>query len=379
MLLLVGAGLLIQTFMKLRAVDPGFDIHNVLTARMSLLGDRYATSADVNRLYDLGLERIQTIPGVQAAAVVNCVPIEHGLNLNFDYLDTPEVETELTDWRYATSEYFKAMGIEIVKGRGFQASDRAGAPRVAVVSEGFAERLLKGRAIGRRIQVFAADGAIEIVGVAKDLSGPALGRVGPPVMYVPVAQASDAAIRTSHQYFQVSWVIRASRLSPGLARQIQEELRAIAPMQPVSAFRSMEDVKALAMEAETFQMTLATTFAVLGLVLAAAGIYGLIAYSVAQRTREFGIRMTLGATRRRILAGVVRQGALLAVAGVLVGVVAAAILTRTLQQFVFGVSTLDVATFVAVGLLLVLVAVAASVVPAMRAVRLNPLSALREG
>jgi ABC-type antimicrobial peptide transport system permease subunit len=141
----------------------------------------------------------------------------------------------------------------------------------------------------------------------------------------------------------------------------------------------MEDVKALAMEAETFQMTLATTFAVLGLVLAAAGIYGLIAYSVAQRTREFGIRMTLGATRRRILAGVVRQGALLAVAGVLVGVVAAAILTRTLQQFVFGVSTLDVATFVAVGLLLVLVAVAASVVPAMRAVRLNPLSALREG
>ena len=128
MLLLIGSGLLIKTFMKLRAVDPGFDIHNVLTARMSLLGDRYATSADVNRLYDLGLERIRRIPGVQAAAVVNGVPIERGLNLNFDYLDTPEVEAELTDWRYATTDYFEAMGIEILKGRGFQESDRAGGP-----------------------------------------------------------------------------------------------------------------------------------------------------------------------------------------------------------------------------------------------------------
>nr|MBA2258138.1 ABC transporter permease [Acidobacteriota bacterium] len=213
MLLLVGAGLLIQTFVKLRAVDPGFDIHNVLTARMSLLGDRYATSADVNRLYDLGLERLRNIPGVRAAAVVNGVPIERGLNLNFDYLETPDVEAELTDWRYATPDYFETMGVEIIEGRGFEDGDRAGAPRIAVVSEGFATRLLKGNAIGRRIQVFSADGAIEIVGVAKEISGPTLGRVGPPVIYVPVAQASDAAIRTSHQYFQVSWVIRAAGLS----------------------------------------------------------------------------------------------------------------------------------------------------------------------
>ena len=199
MLLLVGSGLFIKTFVKLRSVDPGFDIHNVLTARMSLLGDRYATSADVNRLFDLSVERIRRIPGVQDAAVVNGVPIERGLNVNFDYLDTARVEAELTDWRYATTDYFKTMGIEIVKGRGFLESDRAGAPRIAVVSEGFAKRLMKGSAIGRRIQVLPSDGPIEIVGVAKDNSGPLLGRIGPPVMYVPVAQASDAAIRTSHQ------------------------------------------------------------------------------------------------------------------------------------------------------------------------------------
>ena len=379
MVLLVGAGLLIQTFLKLRAVDPGFDIHNVLTARMSLLGDRYARSQDLNHFYDLGLERIRRIPGVRSAAVVNGVPIERGLNVNFDYLDTARVEAELTDWRYVTTEYFNTMSVQVVKGRGLNEEDRAGAPRVAVVSEGFAKRLLKGNAIGRRIQIYSADGAIEIVGVVRDLSGPVLGRVGPPVMYVPVAQASDAAIRTSHLYFQASWVIRATRITPELTRQVREELRSIAPTQPISMFRTMEDAKALAMETETFQMTLITTFATLGLLLAAAGIYGLIAYSVAQRTREFGVRIALGATRLDILTSVVGQGAALAVGGVLVGAGAAALLTRSLQQFIFGVSTLDVATMTAVGVLLVVVAIVASIIPALRAVRLNPVSALREG
>jgi predicted permease len=379
MLLLVGSGLFIKTFMKLRSVDPGFDIHNVLTARMSLLGDRYSTSADVNRLFELGLERIRRIPGVQSAAVVNGVPIERGLNVNFDYLETPQVEFELTDWRYTTADYFKTMGIEIVKGRGFLETDRAGAPRVAIVSEGFAKRLMKGSAIGRRIQIHPADGPIEIVGVAKDNSGPVLGRIGPPVMYVPVAQASDAAVRVAHMYFQVSWVVRASRLTPDLSRQIREELRAVARTQPVTGFRSMEDVKAMAMENETFQMTLFTAFAGIGLLLAAAGVYGVIAYSVAQRTREFGIRLALGATRRRILSSVVLQGTVLGCAGVVLGILAAIFFTRTLQQFVFGVSTLDVPTFAVVGALLVLVALVASVVPAVRAVRLNPVSALREG
>lgn len=379
MLLLVGSGLMIQTFLKLRAVDPGFDVRNVLTARMSLLGDRYATSADVNRLYELGLERIRRIPGVEDAAAVNGVPIERGLNLNFDYLDTPQVEAELTDWRYATIGYFRTMGIPIVEGRGFLPSDRAGSPRIAVVSEGFARRLLKGSAIGRRIQVFPADGPIEIVGVLKDISGPMLGRVGPPVMYVPVAQASDAAVRTAHAYFQVSWVIRTSRSSPEMTRQVREQFRAIAPTQPVTAFRSMEDVKSMAIENERFQMTLLTVFASIGLLLAAAGIYGLIAYSVAQRTREFGIRMALGATRARILSAVIRQGTVLGCAGVIAGGLAAAAFTRTLQQFIFGVSTLDATTLVVVGLLLVAVAVGASLVPALRSVRLNPVSALREG
>ena len=379
MLLLLGAGLLVQTFTKLRAVETGFDGGNVVTARMSLVGDRYNTAAAVNRLYDAGLERLRRIPGVQSAAVVNGVPMEWALNLNVDFLETPERELELTDWRYATSDYFKTMGIPIVSGRGFDERDRAGAAPVAVVSEAFAKRFYKGdSALGRRIRVFDTDAPMEIVGVAKDLREHTLSGPIPAVMYVPVAQTHDAAVRTSHAYFQATWVVRSSGLSPDLTRRIREELRTLEPRQPVTAVRTFAEIKARAMAAETFQMTLLTAFATIGLLLAAAGIYGLIAYSVVQRTREFGIRMALGATRGRILGSVIKQGTVLALIGVLAGAAAARWFIKSLETFLFGVSTLDPTTFVVVGLVLIAVSTLASLVPAMRAVRLNPVTALRE-
>jgi predicted permease len=379
MLLLVGAALLVQTFVRMRAIDPGFDPHGVLTARMSLQGERYATAAGINRFFDQGLDRIRAIPGVQAAAVVNSVPIDRGLNLNVTVLDGAEkVEGEITDWRYATTDYFRTMGISIVSGRGFEASDRAGSPPVAVVSEQFARRYLKGaNPIGRHIRIFATE-SLEIVGVAKDLREGGL--IGPllPVMYVPVAQAALAGIRASHTYFPMHWVVRTSDIGPETVRQIREAVRTIDPKQPFSAFVTMDDVKSGAMANQTFQMTLLTAFAVFGLLLATAGIYGLIAYSVAQRRREFGIRIALGASRERILRSVVREGVILGVIGVAAGLVAAFALTRTLQRFVYGVSTLDPLTFASVGALLIVVALAASLVPAIRAVRLSPTEALRE-
>jgi ABC-type antimicrobial peptide transport system permease subunit len=159
---------------------------------------------------------------------------------------------------------------------------------------------------------------------------------------------------------------------------MRDEVRALDPKQPFSAFLTMSEIKSAAMADRTFQMTLLAAFACIGLLLAAAGIYGLTAYSVAQRTREFGIRMALGATTDRILRSVLGEGALMGVAGVAVGIVAAAALTRTLQSFVYGVSTLDPLTFASVGVLLIMVAGLASVVPAIRAVRLSPTTALRE-
>ncbi|HVJ26556.1 MAG TPA: ABC transporter permease, partial [Vicinamibacterales bacterium] len=380
LLMLVGAGLVIQTFIKLRAVDPGFNADNVLTARMSLQGPRFSTSESINRFYALGLDRIRQIPGVESASVVNAIPLEFGLNMNFDFVDTKDVvETELMDWRYASPDYFETLGVEIVAGRGLLPSDRPGTPRVTVISEAFASRYFKdSNPLGRQITVFSADGPIEIVGVVKDLREHGLAGPIPPVMYVPVAQASDAEIRTSHTYFQSHWVVRASNITPDLTRRIREELRALDPRQPVTSIRSMNENKARAMATETFQATLLTAFATVGLLLAAAGIYGLIAYSVAQRTREFGIRLALGATRGRILLGVLRQAGLLAVAGIAAGILAALVLRRTLQSFVIDLATIDLVTVAVVAALLLVVALLASIVPAVRAVRLNPVAALRE-
>ena len=378
-LLLVAAGLLIQTFVTLRAVDLGFDPTNVVTARMSLLGERYAASEAVDHLFERGLERIRQLPGVQAAAVVNGVPVERGLNLNFDRVETPEREFHLTDWRYVTSDYFNVIGIRIVAGRSLRATDTGGAPKVTVVSEQFARQHYKNtNPIGQRIVIFEKDGPIEIVGIAKDLREAGLSGPVPAVMYVPIAQAGDAAVRAAHTYFQVSWVVKAGGLTPQLRERVREELSAVDPHLPITAVRSMDEVKARAMAIETFQMTLLTAFAFTGMLLAAAGVYGLVTYTVAQRTREFGIRLALGASRQGVLALVVRQAAVLAAVGVAIGGAVSLLAGSAMASFVFGVDTSDPTTLLAVAAILITVAVLASLQPAFRAVRLNPVTALRE-
>jgi predicted permease len=378
-LLLVAAGLLIQTFITLRGVDVGFDPTDVLTARMSLRGERYSTNGAVNQLFDRGLDRLRRVPGVRSASVVSGIPIEYGLNLNFDRLETPEREFHLTDWRYVTSSYFETLGIRVVRGRALRETDTRGAPKVAVVSEQFVRQYYPDtNPIGRQIQIFTTDGPLEIVGVAKDLREAGLSGRLPAVMYVPVAQAGDAAIRTSHSYFQVSWVVRASGVSPELRQRIREALRTVDPRQPITAFRSIDEVKARAMQTESFQTLLLSTFAVVGMLLAGAGIYGLIAYSVTQRTREFGIRLALGATSRGLVVSVLRQGAALTAAGIGLGVIGSIGLTRTLESMIVEVGPLNATVLMAVAALLLSVAVLASLVPALRAVRLNPVAALRE-
>ncbi len=380
MVLLVGAGLLIQTFIRMRAIDPGFDPGGLVTARMSLQGERYATAADINRFFDQALERIRQIPGVQSAAVVNGVPIERGLNLNVDVLDGPElIERAVVDWRYASIEYFETMRIPIVAGRGFRSGDRAGAPPITVVNEEFGRRFLKGtNPIGHHVRVFRDDGAIEIVGVAKNLREGRLTGRPIPLMYVPVEQANVAGIRASHSYFPMSWVVRTSVPTAGIIHAIRDVMRATDAQQPFSAFATMDEVKAASMSDQRFQMTLLSGLAAIGLLLAFAGIYGLMAYMVAQRSREFGIRLALGASRSRILKSVLRQGIVLASIGAVVGTVAALALNRTLQNFVYGVGTTDPLTYGGVALLLVATATVASLVPALRAVRLNPVASLRE-
>jgi putative ABC transport system permease protein len=317
---------------------------------------------------------------VQSAAIVNGVPVEVGLNLTVDILDGPaKLEDQLTDWRYASIGYFETMEIPIVAGRAFDDRDKAGAPPVAVVSETFARHYFKDTpAIGRHIRVFDSDGSIEIVGIAKDVREQGLVSRLPTVMYVPVTQADPEGVATSHSYFQMSWVVRAKNTGPELIGQIREQIRLLDPKQPFSIFRTMSEVKSAAVSLQKFQMTLLAIFAGMGLLLASAGLYGLISYSVTQRTREFGIRVALGATRWRILRSVLWGGAILSILGVAIGMAAAATMTRGLEKFVWGVSTLDPFTFAGVALVLIAVAILACLLPAVRAVRLNPIIALRE-
>ncbi len=379
-LLLAAAGLLLQTFVKLRAVDPGFDPRGVVRARMSLQGDRYASASDVNRFFAQGLERLRAIPGVRGAAVVNGVPIERGLNLSVDLLDGPApAENRYVDWRYASADYFTVMGIPIVAGRGFTDADGAGAAPVAVVNESFVRLYLKGTiGPGHHVRVYDSDGSIEIVGVARDVREAGLKARIPPLMYVPVAQANEAGIRTSHVYFPMSWVVRADGPAGTLESAMREALRSVDPRQPFSSFATMDEVKANAFATERRQMSLLSGFAGIGLLLAGAGIYGLVAYSVAQRTREIGLRMALGATRGRILRSIVSSGAILSIIGIAIGLAASMALSRTIAGFVWGVSPMDPLTFAVVAIVLLVVTVLASTVPAWRAARLNPVAALRE-
>jgi putative ABC transport system permease protein len=226
--------------------------------------------------------------------------------------------------------------------------------------------------------VYDTDGEIEIVGIAKDVREQGLIRRLPVVMYVPIAQANPAGVQTTHNYFPMSWVVRADNPGPALVQSMREAIRALDARQPFSAFATMEDIKSESMATQTFGLTLVGGFAIVGLLLASAGIYGLVAYSAAQRTREFGIRLALGATRAHILRSVISSGALLALIGVAVGVVASYASVRVLTGFIWGVSALDPSTFVTVAVTLVVVAIIASLVPAVRAVRLNPVRALRQ-
>jgi putative ABC transport system permease protein len=380
MVLLVGAGLLLRTFVSMRAIDPGFDPRGVLTARMSLQGSRYSTPESLNLFFDQGLERLRRIPGVRAAAVVNNVPIARGLNLNVDILDGPErVDDALTDWRYASAKYFETMGIPIVAGRAFDERDRMGSAPVAIVNETFARRFFKGvEAVGRHIRVFDTDGDIEIVGIAKDVREQGLTRRLPVVMYVPIAQANIAGVRASHTYFPMNWVVRAENVGPATIRAMREEIRALDSKQPFSGFTTMDEIKSSSMAIQTFGLTLLGGFATIGLLLTTAGVYGLVAYSASTRTREIGIRLALGARRAQILRSIVGGGVVMSVVGVACGIAASIASVRVLEGFLWGVSTLDPATFVLVALVLVLVTAAASFVPALRAVRQSPLKALRD-
>lgn len=387
LILLVGAALLIRTFAALRSVDPGFNTHNVLTMDMSLTGSRFQKTAGVAQLVEDARRHVEAVPGVEAMATTCCLPLEGGLGLPFSIEGKPHTNGPNDGgggYDIVSPEYFSVFRIPLLRGRMFTIHDDAGAPGVVLISEAMAKRYWsKGDAVGARITIGKgvgpefAEPAREIIGIVGDARNGGLDSDPFPIMYIPVAQVPDGVTALNSRITPIEFAIRTKVNPFTLNVEIQKQLREASGGLPVGQVESMDQVVAESTARSDFNMTLLTIFAGVALLLAAIGIYGLMAYSVQQRTQEIGVRLALGASPENVRRMVVRQGMSLALAGVVIGVGAALALSRYMASLVFGVKTWDPTAFVTVVVVLSAVAWAAAYLPARRASRVDPMIALR--
>jgi predicted permease len=388
LVLLVGATLLIRTFVGLRQVQPGFDPQNVLTLQTSLAGTKYSTTREVDRLTQEVTRRINAIPGVMASASAISLPTEGGPDLPFAIegraFEKDAIYHGDEQFRTISPDYFKALSIPLVRGRFFTIRDVTGSTPALIINAALAKKFWPdGDALGQRLTIGRGlgpefeDATREIVGIVGDVREQGLGQPAPPILYIPSGQASDGLTRLGNSLIPISWLIRASALPPSLTAQIQKEFLAVDPLLAIAHVRTMEQVMAESIAQQNFNMLLLTIFGIIALALAAIGIYGLMSYSVEQSTHDIGVRVALGADRRDILSLVVWRGMRLAAIGLVLGVAAAAGAVRVLATMLFGVNPLDPATFAIVVLALGLTALLACYLPARRAMRVDPIVALR--
>jgi putative ABC transport system permease protein len=387
LVLLIGAALFIRTFIALRMVEPGFDAHNVITMEMALTGQRYASTAGVAQLIHDSRERIHAIPGIEEVAVTNSLPLDGGFGLPFIVVGRPLTgpSTGGGEWKAVSPGYFGALQIPILRGRDFTPNDVGSSPPVVLISDAFAkanwkkgedplgQQIVIGKGVGPEFE----EPARTIIGIVADVRDGALDRPADQVMMVPLAQMTDGLTQLNSRVAPLTWIVR-TRIDPHqVIPAVTEQLRIASGGFPVAHIRTMEDVVVRSTARQDFNMLLLTIFGLSALLLAAIGIYGLMAYSVEQRVREIGIRMALGADRRHIRGMVVWQGMRLAIAGVILGIGAAFALTRLIASSLYGVKSWDPTVFIAVPFLLSLVALLATLIPAARASRLDPMKALR--
>ena len=388
LVLLVGAALLIRTAMALGGVHPGFDATNVLTMRMSLTDPRYQDSQAVEVLIRNGVERLRALPGVVEASATCCVPLQGGYGLPFTIVgrpvDGPGPYHGGGGWMTVSPGYFEVFKIPLKRGRTFTDRDDSGATPVAIINEAMAkqywadgdplsDRLVIGRGVMRE---FAGEQERQIVGVIGNTRDGGLNNDPSPRMFIPQAQVPGPVNVLNLRISPMAWVVRTQADPRVMSSAIQEELRQATGL-PVSDVRSMDEVVSLSVSRQRFNMWLMTVFGLSALLLAAIGIYGLMAYSVEQRTQEIGIRLALGAQTGQVKNMVVLQGMRLALAGVAVGLAAAFGLSRLMSAFLYGVSARDPLVFGAVPAILSLIALVAVWLPARRASRVDPMVALR--
>ncbi len=373
MVLLAGAGLMLRSHARLSRVDPGFRPEGVLTASLSLPRARYAAPADQLTFYDQMIESLSGLDGVEAVAVTTNLPMAGStMRFGFSIDDRPDITQELrAEYHAASPNYFRSMGIAL-RGRSFQPSDDDRAPPVVVINEAMARRFWPDSdPLGERITVVSQGGPVsrEIVGVMTDVRHAGLASEPRLEVYVPLAQ---------DPWPFINLVVKTAPNDAGLETRLRDQLAVLDPALPLNALQPMGRLIAEWLAPLRFQMVLIGTFAALALLMALLGMYGVISYVVSRRTKEIGIRMALGADKRDVFKGVVRQAAALAVTGIVLGTIAAAMLTRTLTAYLYDVSPTDPVTFAAIALLVLAVSTAACFVPAGRAAGVDPVEALRE-
>ena len=376
LVLLVGAGLFFRSFIMLFKTDPGFNPDNLLTVNLILSTEnaKYKDQQQRVAFYNDLIQRIKTKPGVQSAAVVNHLPLG-GSNTSVSFMIEGAPKAKLGDnigrYRVVTPDYFTTMQIPIIEGRAFTDQDQAGAPRVVIINETLARKYWPGQdAIGKRMRVYDPQRDtpwLEVVGVSKDVRHDLLEEVTPDY-YIPFAQDAWSAMVL---------VARTTVDPASLAGSIRQEVWAIDKDQPVFDVRTMQEVRSLSVGLQKFNSVMIGTFAVVALLLASIGIYGVMAFAVTQRTQEIGIRMALGARAPDVLKLVVVNGMRLAVIGLAIGLAASWALTRFISTLLHGVEPTDPLTFSVVSLCLLAAAFLACYLPARRATKVDPLEALR--
>jgi predicted permease len=378
---------LIRTFVGLQHVNPGFDAHNVMTLRTSMAGPNYATTAKVDQFVTQAVRRIEGLPGVENVASTLMLPVDCCVDLPFTIVGKPPREGQYNgdeQWRSISPHYFDVFKVPVLRGRVFRESDVANSARVVVINDKMAKQYWpKEDPVGQVIVIGKGLGPqfdepprliIGVVGNVRE-AGLQRGEVG--VMYIPQSQVPEGITSLAASVLPLSWAIR-TKGDPGAIRAAAErEIRSIDAVIPITQVRTMEQVIADSVARQNFNMVLLTIFAAIALVLAAIGIYGLMAYTVEQRTQEIGIRMALGAVRGDMLKLILAEGMRLALIGVVLGALMAYGLTRLLASLLFGVKAADVPTFVGVAAILSAVALVAAWVPARRASAMEPCDALR--
>ncbi len=381
--LVVAAGLLIRTFTHIANAGPGFDPEHLILASASLEDARYGTAKAGARLFRDSLRQIEQIPGVESAAVALSSPFTRPLNESVPELNGRPLRNGITEFTYATPGMLTTLRMNLLRGRFLTDRDSASSTRVAVVNEAFLGRYLRNSPdpLGSTMKIENKDW--QIVGVVNNVQEKnGIGLGGPidqfPEVYVPVEQFPDGIFAMANVWFSPVWIVRTRGNDRTLPQAMQRALASVDPRLPFSSFKTMSTVRSAALQQQRYQATIFSVFAGLAILLAALGLYGLIAQSVAQRTREMGIRLALGATLQSLIRTAAIPGIVLSLAGIACGTVLALFASRLLKGLIWGVPNTDPVTFLGMGLLLIAVAGFATIIPALRLARLDPAQTLRD-